>query len=137
MATKQKNNFKNKMNDKFKLLEEDLLDENDIRELFKELDENEQYENMIYLIIMHPRILCPYYNQTQAHHKYNIEHKWNGDIREGKFHNEVTRDDIIYDLLSEFMDSPIHQNTKIEKLIKNKIFSKTSMEEELTRLQKD
>lgn len=109
---------------KLDLLTSDLLSEDQLCELFEQLDTHEQYSNMIFIIAAYPRVMCSHYMKPN----YNIMTKWNGTIDENNYFG-ASHDDMVYDLLCNYYVNYRPIDSSMGKFIHAKIFNnKTSSE---------
>lgn len=63
-----------------RMLNYDLLPEDEICRLFNYLDCVNRYEDMTDMICLHPKILSVFFEDTQGLFEYNLEHKWNKSL---------------------------------------------------------
>ena len=59
----------------------DLLPENELCILFEKLDIAERYADMFYLLTKYLRTITKHFENTSSVLNYNLEHKWNGDLK--------------------------------------------------------
>jgi|SRR5579872_1845293 len=68
------------LDERIKLLVEDLQTEDETTELFVLLDKMERYEDALMVVIMHVKLMADYYHDSRVYYRYNIESEWDRNM---------------------------------------------------------
>lgn len=107
---------------KLKLLNGDLIVPRDICVMFDQLDAMNRFSDLLYITILHPRIISEHFEKTYDSTHYDIVHTWDWDLEKL---TKMKKDQWRMDLVEI---SGLINGTKLGELIKAKVPEMTTQE---------
>ena len=108
----------------------DLIDGAEVCKMFTMMDIMKRYSDMLRLLIQYPKLISNHFENTPSQYRHNIEYQWNWNLEELTF---ITPDQWKLDLILTYDLIP---NTKMARLIKNRVFKDKNIKKEYERITK-